>query len=71
MTVPPPTIRLREVEAGLAALARELEEITGERPANLLWWGQELRDVIASLERRPPVLRQASRPPQRQRRGEQ
>ena len=52
MALPPPTTRLREVEAGLGALARELEEIIGVPPANLLWWRHELRDVIASLERR-------------------
>jgi hypothetical protein len=43
---------LREVEQGLGSLARELEEITGEPPANLLWWQRELRDVIVTLERR-------------------
>jgi hypothetical protein len=50
--IPPPTTRLREVEQGLGSLARELEEITGEPPANLLWWQRELRDVIVTLERR-------------------
>jgi hypothetical protein len=48
-----PATRLREVERGLGALARELEEITGIRPANLLWWRHELQDVIVALERRP------------------
>ena len=48
-------------EAGLAALARELEEITGTPPANLLWWGHELRDVIAVLEHRPPTRHPPSR----------
>ena len=45
-----PATRLREVEQGLGALASELEEITGIRPANLLWWRHELRDVIDTLE---------------------
>jgi hypothetical protein len=46
---------LREVEQGLGSLARELEEITGEPPANLLWWQRELREVIVTLEgRREP-----------------
>ena len=48
-----PATRLREVERGLGALARELEEITGVRPANLLWWRHELQDVIVTLEGRP------------------
>ncbi len=52
MPLQPPTIRLREVEKGLGSLARELEEITGEPPANLLWWQHELREVIVTLERR-------------------
>lgn len=47
-----PATRLREVERGLGALARELEEITGVRPANLLWWRHELQDVIITLEQR-------------------
>jgi hypothetical protein len=47
-----PATRLREVEMGLGALARELEEITGVRPANLLWWRHELQDVIVTLEGR-------------------
>ncbi len=55
-----PATRLREVEMGLAALARELEEITGVRPANLLWWRHELQEVIATLEGRP---REAEPPP--------
>ena len=56
-----PATRLREVERGLGALARELEEITGVRPANLLWWRHELQDVIATLEGRP---KETERPPQ-------
>ena len=52
--MPPPTTRLREVEKGLGSLARELEEITGITPANLLWWQRELREVILTLERRWP-----------------
>ena len=48
-----PATRLREVEQGLGTLARELEEITGVRPANLLWWRHELQDVIVALEGRP------------------
>ena len=47
-----PATRLREVERGLDSLARELEEITSIRPANLLWWRHELQDVILTLERR-------------------
>ena len=52
MPLQPPTTRLREVEKGLGSLARELEEITGVTPANLLWWQHELREVIVSLEQR-------------------
>jgi hypothetical protein len=52
MPLQPPTTRLREVEKGLGSLARELEEITGVPPANLLWWRRELREVITTLERR-------------------
>ena len=52
MPLQPPTTRLREVEQGLGSLARELEEITGVPPANLLWWRRELREVITTLERR-------------------
>jgi hypothetical protein len=52
MPLQPPTTRLREVERGLGSLARELEEITGVRPANLLWWRRELREVITTLEQR-------------------
>lgn len=51
MPLQPPTTRLREVEQGLGSLARELEEITGVPPANLLWWRRELREVITTLER--------------------
>lgn len=47
-----PSTRLREVEKGLGSLARELEEITGIPPANLLLWQRELREVIVSLEQR-------------------
>lgn len=52
MPLQPPTTRLREVEKGLGSLARELEEITGVPPANLLWWRRELHEVITTLERR-------------------
>lgn len=38
---------------GLGALARELEKMIGVPPANLLWWREEVRDVIFDLERRP------------------
>ncbi len=48
-----PTTRLREVEMGLGALARELEKMIGVPPANLLWWREEVRDVIFDLEQRP------------------
>ena len=61
MPTPPPTTRLREVEQGLGSLARELEEITGEPPANLLWWQRELREVIVSLEgRHGPDMRETN-----------
>jgi hypothetical protein len=45
--------KLREVELGLGALARELEKMLGVPPANLLWWREELRDVIFDLEDAP------------------
>lgn len=50
------------MERGLRALARELEEITGEPPANLLWWGHELREVIEALEHRHPAPEHRLRP---------
>lgn len=57
-----PATRLREVEIGLGALARELEEITGVRPANLLWWRHEVQDVIATLEGRATAAEPPRRP---------
>ena len=62
MALQPPTTLLREVESGLRGLARELEEITGEPPANLLWWGHELREVIEALEHRHPAPEHRIRP---------
>ena len=56
-----PATRLREVERGLGTLARELEEITGVRPANLLWWRHELQDVIFTLEGKPRPVRDDER----------
>ena len=38
---------------GYNVFPRELEEITGVRPANLLWWRHELQDVIVTLEGTP------------------
>lgn len=49
-----PLTRLRQVESGLHCLARELSETVGEPRLNLFWWRDEVRSVIAALERQCP-----------------
>jgi hypothetical protein len=46
-----PVTRLEQVALGLERLAQELEAYTGEPPANILWWRQEILEVVAELER--------------------
>jgi hypothetical protein len=48
--VPPPTTRLRQIALGLDAIAAELELIIGQRPANLVYWRDELYDIVRQLE---------------------
>ena len=50
MPVPPPTTRLRQIALGLDAIAAELELIIGQRPANLVYWRDELYDIVRQLE---------------------
>lgn len=45
-----PVVKLREIERGLGLLAAEVDELLGTRPANLLYWRRELRDVIGQLQ---------------------
>lgn len=46
-----PVLTLQEIERGLGLLAQEVEDQLETKPKNLLWWQQELRAVIAELER--------------------
>ena len=48
--MPPPTTRLRQIALGLDAIAAELEMIIGQRPANLVYWRDELYDIVRQLE---------------------
>ena len=50
MPAPPPTTRLRQIALGLDAIAAELELIIGQRPANLVYWRDELYDIVRQLE---------------------
>ena len=47
---PPPTTRLRQIALGLDAIAAELELIIGQRPANLVYWRDELYAIVRELE---------------------
>jgi hypothetical protein len=47
---PPPTTRLRQIALGLDAIAAELELIIGQRPANLVYWRDELYAIVQELE---------------------
>jgi hypothetical protein len=51
MPPPDPLTRLRQVETGLHRLAWELSDTIGSPPFNLFWWRDEVRSVIAALER--------------------
>lgn len=44
-----PLTRLEQVAVGLERLAAELTEITGEPPKNLIWWREEILDVVREL----------------------
>ena len=48
--VPPPTTRLRQIAMGLDAIAAELELIIGRRPANLVYWRDEIYAIVHELE---------------------
>ena len=50
MPLPPPTTRLRQIALGLDAIAAELELIIGQRPANLVYWRDELYAIVRELE---------------------
>ena len=50
MPVQNPVTRLEQVALGLERLAQELEAYTGEPPANILWWRQEILEVAAELK---------------------
>ncbi len=45
-----PVMKLREIEHGLGLLASAVEDLLDTKPINLLYWQQELREVIAELE---------------------
>jgi hypothetical protein len=44
-----PLTRLEQVALGLEQLATELTDLTGEPPKNLLWWREEILDVVREL----------------------
>jgi len=50
-TMPPqnPLTRLEQVALGLEQLATELTDLTGEPPKNLVWWREEILDVVREL----------------------
>jgi hypothetical protein len=47
--VPDPITRLEAVAAGLGSLAEELMKLYGEPTPNLLYWRQELLDVVDEM----------------------